>query len=252
MELTIRSFLIVCPLVFLAGFVDAVGGGGGLISLPAYLLAGIPVHSALATNKLSSCIGTAISTVRYCWKRKMDWGLAAGAILLALAGSSAGAQLSILVEEKILKMLLLIVLPVVAFYVFRTKSLEGSDKPDLSRARTIAIAWMAAFLIGCYDGFYGPGTGTFLLLVFTGAARMDMMTAAANTKLVNFSSNLAAMVVFLIRGKTYIGLGLVSAAFCVAGHYLGAGMVLKSGTKIVKPIIILVLSLLFIKVIVDV
>lgn len=251
MELAISSFLIVCPLVFLAGFVDAVGGGGGLISLPAYLLAGIPVHHAIATNKLSSCIGTAISTIRYCWKRKLDWVLAAGSIGLALAGSAVGAHLSLLVEERILKLLLMIVLPVVAFYVLRTKNLEGNQKPPLSRRGTITIAWIAAFMIGCYDGFYGPGTGTFLLLVFTGAARMDMMTAAANTKLVNFSSNLAAMVVFLINGKTYIGLGLISAVFCVAGHYIGAEMMLKNGTKIVKPIIILVLVLLFLKLIID-
>lgn len=123
MELTWSMFLIVCPLVFLAGFVDAIGGGGGLISLPAYFLAGVPVHHALATNKMSSASGTLISTIRLCRNTVIRWKLAIPAVLCALTGSYIGTRLTMLTDERILKHVLMIVLPVVAFFVFRKNSL---------------------------------------------------------------------------------------------------------------------------------
>ena len=103
MELTIQTFLIVCPLVFLAGLVDSIAGGGGLISLPAYLLAGVPMHNAIATNKLSSATGTAISTARLCKNKFVDWGVALPCISMALVGSFAGAHIALLASDKILK-----------------------------------------------------------------------------------------------------------------------------------------------------
>lgn len=247
MELTLQTVLIVCPLIFLAGFVDAIGGGGGLISLPAYIFAGVPVHGAIATNKMSSTMGTVISTLRYCRHQKLDWVTVLPSIGLALAGSSVGAHISMLVDEEVLRIMLIIVLPVVAFYVLRKKDLDDKSQVRLPRRKMLLIAWGAAFMIGCYDGFYGPGTGTFLILVFTGLAHMDMMTAAVNTKMVNLSSNVAALVIFLLNGKVYIALGVLSGVFCIAGHYMGSGMVLKSGTKVVRPIIVMVLGVLFIK-----
>ena len=111
MELKLATFLLVCPLVFLAGLVDAIGGGGGLISLPAYLLAGVPVHFALATNKMSSASGTLISTVRICRSIKIRWKLAIPAVACALAGSYIGTRLSLLTDEKILRYVLIVVLP---------------------------------------------------------------------------------------------------------------------------------------------
>ena len=108
------QFLIVCPMVFLAGFVDAIAGGGGLISLPAYLLAGVPMHQAIATNKLSSATGTTISTIRYCRNTKVDWSIAGPAIVLSLIGSSIGAKLTMMMPESVLKVVLLVVLPVTA------------------------------------------------------------------------------------------------------------------------------------------
>ena len=124
MQPTIYTFLIVCPLVFLAGFVDAVAGGGGLISLPAYLLAGVPVHNAVATNKLSSATGTLISTVRLCKNKFVDWILVLPCIPMALLGSSIGAHLALIASDKLLRYMLIPVLPVVAFYVLRKKNMD--------------------------------------------------------------------------------------------------------------------------------
>lgn len=245
------QFLIVCPMVFLAGFVDAIAGGGGLISLPAYLLAGVPMHQAIATNKLSSATGTTISTIRYCRNTKVDWSIAGPAIILSLIGSSIGAKLTMMMPESVLKVVLLVVLPVTAVFVFRKNALVEKQSGSVSHRRMLLITWIAALAIGCYDGFYGPGTGTFLILVMVGLAKMDMMQAAANTKLINLASNISALVAFLIGGKVVLTLGLAASVFSIAGHYTGSSMVMKNGTKIVKPIILVVLVLLFLKVIFD-
>lgn len=245
------QFLIVCPMVFLAGFVDAIAGGGGLISLPAYLLAGVPMHQAIATNKLSSATGTTISTIRYCRNTKVDWSIAGPAIILSLIGSSIGAKLTMMMPESVLKVVLLVVLPVTAVFVFRKNALVEKQSGSVSHRRMLLITWIAALAIGCYDGFYGPGTGTFLLLVMVGLAKMDMMQAAANTKLINLASNISALAAFLIGGKVVLTLGLAASVFSIAGHYTGSSMVMKNGTKIVKPIILVVLVLLFLKVIFD-
>lgn len=251
MELTWTTFLIVCPMVFLAGFVDAIGGGGGLISLPAYFLAGVPVHHALATNKMSSATGTVISTIRICRNTVIRWKLAVPAICLALLGSHIGTRLTMLVDEQILKHVLMVVLPIVAFFVLRKNSLVSEKSERLSGQREALITWLGAFLIGGYDGFYGPGTGTFMIIVLLGFAHMTSMEAAAYTKLINLSSNIASLVTFLFGGQVVITLGLAAGIFSIAGHYAGSGMVLKNGTKIIRPIILVVLALLFVKIIFD-
>lgn len=247
MELT--TFFIVCPMVFLAGFVDAIGGGGGLISLPAYIIAGVPVHAAVATNKLSSATGTAISTIRLCKHSKIDFLLAVPAIVLAYIGSTVGAKCSMLISESVLQAVMLVILPVTAFFVIRKDALSSEHSGEGSRKRKLIVAWVAAVIIGLYDGFYGPGTGTFYIIAFMSLAKMSTMEAAVNTKLLNLTSNLAALVTFLLHGQVWIALGLTASVFSIAGHYIGSGLVLKSGSKIVKPIILIVLCLLFVKVI---
>lgn len=234
---------LVCVGVFCASFMDAIGGGGGIISVPSYLLADIPVHLALGTNKLSSCIGTVASTVRYVKNGYADWGLGIPSIALALVGAHLGTRLQLAMDERYLQYLLLLVLPIVAVILFKKKSLpetQGDMHPWARRA----IVWGASLFIGAYDGFYGPGTGTFLLLIFCYWAKVDVRTASGNVKLVNLASNVGALATSLMAGKVLIPLGLVSAVFAVAGQYLGAGLALKNGSKIVRPVILVVLCLL--------
>lgn len=241
-------YFIVCPLTLLAGLVDSIAGGGGLISLPAFLFAGLPMHTAIATNKLSSCIGTSISTARYCKNGYFNRKIAIPSIVLALIGSTIGAKLVLLVGDQYLRWLLVAVLPIVAIAVFLDKN-NGDTDPSFPDSRRLIIACIAAFIIGMYDGFYGPGTGTFLLLALTKFARMDVRTASGNVKLINLSSNVAALATFLFSGQVNVPLGLAGAAFCLIGHYIGSGLVMKNGNKIVKPLIIVVLVLLFLKII---
>ena len=168
MELTPMTFLIICPLLFLAGMVDAIGGGGGLISLPAYLIAGVPAHAAIATNKLSSCCGTSLATWRFIRAGLVNFRLAVPAVIAAIIGSSIGANLSLMVPEKIMIYILTGILPIAVFLVLNKKLFNdsGTDKITLDK-RTYLTASISAFIIGMYDGFYGPGTGTFLIIAFT-------------------------------------------------------------------------------------
>lgn len=249
MELTPMTFLIICPLLFLAGMVDAIGGGGGLISLPAYLIAGVPAHAAIATNKLSSCCGTSLATWRFIRAGLVNFRLAVPAVIAAIIGSSIGANLSLMVPEKIMIYILTGILPIAVFLVLNKKLFNdsGTDKITLDK-RTYLTASISAFIIGMYDGFYGPGTGTFLLLVLTGAARYTMKEAAGTTKAINLSSNVAAFVTFVIHGKIIYTLGLAAAICSILGNYIGSGLVLGNGQKIVRPLILVVLAILFVKI----
>lgn len=244
------KYLIVCPLVFLAGFVDSIAGGGGLISLPAYMIAGLPAHTAIATNKLSSTLGTVASTGRFLKNGYIPVKLSLCAAVMALIGSAVGANISMLLPEQVLQGMLLVVLPIVAFYVLKNKSMGENEKTGtLPFPKMLMVAMGAALVIGVYDGIYGPGTGTFLLLILTGLGRMDLRSAAGATKVINLSSNVAALITFIAHGQVYWPLGLAAAVFCICGHYLGSGLVSKDGKKIVRPVVLVVLVILFLKII---
>ena len=247
-ELTLQMALIVAAGVFLASFTDAIAGGGGIISVPSYLLAGLPAHFALGTNKLSAGLGSIASTGRFIKNGFVDWKLGIPSIVLALVGAHFGTSLQLMIEEKYLQYLLLIVLPVVAFVVLRQRELPET-KGEIEPKKQMLIVCAASLVIGAYDGFYGPGTGTFLLLIFCNFAKMDVRTAAGNVKLVNLASNIGALVTSLANGKVFIALGLIGTVTSFLGHYIGSGLAIKNGSKIVKPTVVVVLVLLAIKVI---
>ena len=236
--------------VFAAGFVDGIGGGGGIISVPVYLLAGLPAHFALWTNKMSSCIGTAVSTGRYLKNGYVDWSLALPSILLAVGGAYLGTSLQLMVDERILKYVLLLVLPAAAAVLLRKKSLPET-RGEMALWKRRAVVWGFSLLIGMYDGFYGPGTGTFLLIAFCTLGKLDVRTASGNVKIVNLSSNLGALATSLMAGKVLIGVGLIAACFSVAGHWFGSGLAIKNGAKIVRPVILIVIGLLLIRVLTE-
>ena len=236
--------------VFAAGFVDGIGGGGGIISVPVYLLAGLPTHFALGTNKMSSCIGTAVSTGRYIKKGCVDWGLAIPSALLAIGGAWIGTSLQLRADERILKYVLLLVLPLVAVVLLRKKSLPET-RGDMPLWKRRLAVWGSSLAVGIYDGFYGPGTGTFLLLAFCALGKLDVRTASGNVKIANLASNLGALTTSLLHGKVLLGVGLIAACFSIAGHYLGSGLAIKNGSKIVRPVILVVILLLLIKVLIE-
>jgi len=249
MTFSILTFLIVCPFVFFAGLVDAIAGGGGIVSMIAYLVAGVPMHFALGTNKFSSSIGTVFSTGRYLKNGFYSKKLVIPTVIASLVGSLIGSNLTIITDEKYLKYMLVIVLPIVALIVLKKKNIINQDNVDITYKKQLLVSSVIAFFLGGYDGFYGPGTGTFMILAFTGIAKINVQEANGNTKCANLASNVAALVTFIINGKVYYSLGIAAAVFSVLGHYIGSGLVIRNGSKVVRPIIILVIVLLFFKVV---
>jgi uncharacterized membrane protein YfcA len=245
------SLLIICPLVFAASLLDAVAGGGGLVSLPAYLIAGLPPHNAIATNKLSSSIGTVASTARFIKNKCVDWPTAIPSALLAVLGSIAGAKLILAIDDDAIRYIMLVLIPVLAFVVLKKRDLSAESLELVSRKRQFLVVCLAALFVGMYDGFYGPGTGTFLLIAYTQLAKLPLRLAAGNVKIANLSSNVGSLTVFLLNGQVIIPIGLIAAVFAVAGHFIGAGMLLRNGAKVVKPFILVVLVLLFVRLIYD-
>ena len=241
-ELT-HIWLIICPLVFLGGIIDAVAGGGGLITLPAYLLAGLPAHLASGTNKCGNAFGTFLSTGRFLKRGDVHYPSAVAGAVGALAGAWAGARL--IVPEQVLYYIMLAVVPVMAVFLLLKRDFGQEDRSgQLSRGQLMAMAAGIGLIIGGYDGFFGPGAGTFLMLAFTGLCRFDLLTASGNTKVANSASNLASLVTFALAGEVLWSVGIPAALCGVAGNYLGSGLALKGGAKVIRPMFFVVLALL--------
>ena len=169
-----------------------------------------------------------------------------------LRAADGGARLILLIPQQYIQYLLLVSLPVVAVVVLRRKPAgTGAPQTGMPRSRQLMLAALLSLALGVYDGLYGPGTGTFLLLMYTGLCKMSLERASGTVKLVNLSSNAASLLLFLQKGQVLVTLGLISGGFCLLGHFIGSGMMMKNGSRIVRPVIITVLILLFIKVISD-
>ena len=249
MTVTWQMFLIVCPLVFLAGFVDSVAGGGGLISLPAYYLAGLPPVTAAGTNKLSACLGTMAASGRYLAGHEVDGRAALLAALGAFPGSWMGTAVLRHIPEQAIRVMMVAAIPVVAVVVLRKKRLGGAR---LIPTRLDApVSFLIGLGVGFYDGLIGPGTGTFLILLFTSLMGMEAVMASGTAKLVNLTSNAASLLSLLLAGKVALLLGLPAAACGIAGNLLGAGMTIKRGSGFIRGMLMIVLALLLAKMILD-
>ena len=245
------EFLIVCPLVFLSGLIDAIAGGGGLISLPAYFFAGLPAHAALATSKLSSTMGTTVATIKFALRGYMVKSYLAVGIIFGLAGSFIGSNLVLVASSDLLMIFMLVSLPAVGFFVIKTKNLDHFADQRRSKRMAMLLVSSISFTIGIYDGFYGPGTGTFLLLLLTSVAHLSMREAAGTAKAINLATNVSALIVFLTSGNVVIVLGLVAGLFNIAGNWIGANLFHQKGSAIVRPILLVVLILFALKLLYD-
>lgn len=189
-------------------------------------------------------------TLRFIKNRLVNFRLAVPAVIAAVIGSSIGAHVSMLVSEKVMMYVFIIILPAAAFFVLNKNLFHdnGSDEITLDR-RTYLTAAISAFVIGFYDGFYGPGTGTFLIIAFTVFAKLSIKTANAQAKVINLTTNITSLIIFLINGQVILVIGIAAAVCNMIGGYIGAGLVMKNGAKIVKPSILFVLFLLVLKII---
>ncbi|MCR5481443.1 MAG: TSUP family transporter [Clostridia bacterium] len=243
--LTPEVFLIVCPLVFLAGLLDAVAGGGALISIPAYLISGVPVHTAIATNKLSASFGAAVSAARFIKNKMVSFKLGIPSVFFAVSGSALGANLSMRMNESVMMKVLLVILPLAAFIVLNKRIFHDNlgEKAPTDK-KTFIIVMTVAFLIGIYDGFFGPGAGTFTIICLTVFAKMNIKTANAQTKLINLTTTVSALAVFFAGGQVIVTLGIAAGLCNMLGSWIGAGLAMKKGSLIIKPALLIVLLLL--------
>ena len=245
----IQTCLIVCPLVFLAGFVDSVAGGGGLISLPAYLFVGIPPHLASGTNKVVNSMGTALATWKYYQSGKIRLKFALISAVGALVGSSIGTKIALMIRGEIFQMILLAALPLAAVLITLKKNI-GADSESESieeSPKNFLFCALIGICIGCYDGMIGPGTGTFMIMAFTMVLGMDLLTASGCAKLGNLASNIASALLWLLNGQVMFSLVIPAAACNMLGSYFGSRYAIRGGSQRVRGMIYVVLALLFVK-----
>jgi uncharacterized membrane protein YfcA len=246
----IESILFICFFVFLGGLIDSIAGGGGLLTLPAYLASGIPMHMALGSNKFSSAGGCLISSVRFWKNHKVHYQTAAVSVAGALAGSAAGARLALFVDDYIFRIILIVIIPVIALFVSLKKDFGNENEVEsFSRRRILTVSALIGLCVGCYDGFLGPGAGTFLIFGYCLLLRFDLVTASSNAKLVNLASNIGALAMFLYHGQVIFTLAVPAALFGIAGNYIGAGLALQKGARIIRPVFLIALTLLVINLI---
>lgn len=248
----LKTCLIVCPLVFLAGFIDSVAGGGGIISIPAYFVAGVPTRMALGTNKLVAFCGTSLSAYKYMKDGKSDLKVGAISAVGSIIGSALGTSLALIIPESVLKTLLMIIIPIIAIFLAVKKNFGNTEgELDFSTLKVICISFIIGICIGCYDGLIGPGTGTFLIMAFSGILKMDLLKASGCAKISNLASNLASLIIYAINGEVYVMLAIPAAVFCMAGNLFGEKFAVRGGAKNVRKVMFVVLALLIIKTAMD-
>ncbi|RIX31870.1 TSUP family transporter [Sphingomonas edaphi] len=219
----------------LTGFVDAIAGGGGLIMMPALLFAGVPPINALATNKLQSMFGTSVACFNYARKGLVDWRANMLTIILVFAGASAGVIAVQAINTKALALVIPLLLMAVALYVLVSPRMSDEDAHQRISARGYSPVGAA---IGAYDGFFGPGTGSFFTATLVGLRGFGLTRATALTKLFNLTSNIASVLFFAVGGKMFWLLGLCMAAGAMAGGWIGSHSAMKFGARLIRPLLV--------------
>lgn len=239
--------IIFCSLAALfGGFIDAISGGGGLLTIPALLISGVPAHLALGTNKISACLGTTIALINFARSRLVLWRIVFYGIIFSILGSWAGSFLALMLNASILAKIIIFLLPVGMAANFLPSKKNISGELQLCGLKFWISLCLVCFFIGCYDGFFGPGTGTFLILAFHWILGMDLLKASATAKAFNLASNISAAVIFVIHGSVYWSLGIIMAVFLMIGNWAGSKFAIKIGARAVKKFLSLSLFILFI------
>ncbi|MER7313823.1 MULTISPECIES: TSUP family transporter [Streptomyces] len=245
-DISLTTLVLLCLAAAVAGWIDAVVGGGGLLLLPALLL-GLPHTPAahvLGTNKAVAIVGTTGAAVTYVRKAPVQVGTAVRIGLMALAGSMTGAFFAAGISSDVLRPVIMVVLLAVAAFVlarpsFGTAAGDGTRRP-VTRARLVTAIVLVGGGIGFYDGLFGPGTGTFLVLALTAVLHLDLVTASATAKIVNVCTNGGALAMFAYQGTVLWQLAALMAVFNLAGGMLGARMALSRGTDFVRGVLLVV------------
>lgn len=235
MELAPEIYLILTLVCVCSGFIDAIAGGGGLLTVPALLFAGIPPLNALATNKLQSMLGTGMACTNFARAGLIDWRRNWLPVLLILAASGAGTVTVQMIDAEILNLIVPMLLIAVAIYVLLSPRM--SDRDAHHRVGSNGYAPIAG-AIGFYDGFFGPGTGAFFTTTLVALRGYGLTRAAALAKLFNFASNLGSVLLFVAGGKMLWLLGFCMALGSMTGAWIGSHTAMRFGAKVIRPLLV--------------
>lgn len=236
--------LLLCASSLLAGFIDSIVGGGGLIQIPALLilLPGTPVATILGTNKFASCAGTTIAVQRYARQVTIEWSSIIPAAVTAFVFSFLGSRTVVLLRTDFMRPIVLVLLVLVAIYVFFVKDLGLVHQPKHPPTKTKWIGVMIGAAIGFYDGFFGPGTGSFLIFLFVGVFGFDFLSASASAKVINWATNIASVIYFGWTGNILYQ-DAVPMAFCsVIGAMIGTHLAIAKGTRFIRVFFLIIVS----------
>ncbi len=238
MEFSVEIIALLFFVAMVAGWVDVIAGGGGLLTIPALIVAGVPPAAAVATNKLQGSSGTLIASVYFIKKGAIDFAKIKPLIVTTFIGSVAGSWLLLQIDAEALTIFLPVLLILTGLYFLFAPNIDDKDKK--AKISLVAFAIIAAPLLGAYDGFFGPGTGSFMALAFVLLCGYSLSRATANAKILNFTSNISSLLYFIFYGDVYWLIGLVMIGGQMIGAVVGAKMVLKKGASIIKPVVIVV------------
>lgn len=241
-----ENLLLLLPVVFVAGFIDAIAGGGGLITVPAYMIAGLPPAILLGTNKFVSTMGTIVSAGKYAHSGRILWPVAIAGIPCALLGAMFGAHTVALLKDSVVRTILLIALPIAAVLTLAPKP-HGHIEADIGWGswRLWGLIPVISLALGWYDGFFGPGTGSLLILAMYGLAGMSLIHSAAVGRVFNLVSNVGALATFMWFGHVGYRLALPLSVASIAGHWCGSHLALKRGHGIIRGMLAVTCALLF-------
>ncbi len=236
-------------LAFVAGFIDSVVGGGGLIQLPALLIGfpKAPVPTLFGTNKISALVGTSMAAVQYsrhiCYNFKLLFIVA----FFAFVASFAGAKTVSIINPAILKPVILVILILIGIYTFLKKDLGTVQSKNHSENKKLILGSLIGLIVGFYDGFLGPGTGSFLVLGFVVLLGFEFVSASAYAKIINCVTNVSALFVFIRQGNYLLGVAMVMAVGNVAGSLIGSRMAIKKGNRFIRVFFLIVVAFLIIR-----
>lgn len=248
-DLPLEVLLLLVAAAFVAGFVDSIAGGGGLITVPALMLAGVPPVAALATNKVQGLFGAAMAAINYARAGQVDLRKQWASALLSFAGAACGALLAASLPTEVIRIGLPFLLIAIALFFAFKKGLNDIDRNQRMAPFLFGLTIVPA--IGFYDGLLGPGTGAFFMIAFVGLAGYGVLKATAHTKLLNFASNVGGLVGFLLVTKPVWAVGLAMGAAQIAGAYIGSKLATKVGARLIKPVLVVTSSALAIKLLYD-
>ena len=247
-----NDFLMIAAVslvVGFAGFVDSIAGGGGIISLPAYFLTGMPAHMCYGTNKFSASCGAIFAVGTYFKNGAVNLRAGIIAAVGSFIGSTVGSRVVLLLDDRVLRLMLVVLLPIIAIFIFVKKVGDGEDRSaSLGTVKLSVFAFFVGLLVGGYDGIFGPGTGTIAAIAFTAIMHFDLKTATGNAKVLNLASNVAATVTFMMAADINFRLGIPSAACNIIGSILGSHLAVRKGSGFIRPVMICVIVLLIGKV----